>query len=129
MTAGIWTPYHTHRGALIVALLLLSFYEVSKFAYGADLNPPTKRSIDMTVVLVGEHGEPLKDPFDRLDPDDKLCAHCAVLTLGRAVSDALNFISDDERSLSGDKNSIAVCWPHGSRRTQPRFSMPTQSWS
>jgi hypothetical protein len=60
------------------------------------------RSVDMTAVLHDESGRPARDVLARL-PGDADCAHCPVLTLGRAAAHALFAAFPDERELPADQ--------------------------
>jgi hypothetical protein len=78
-----------------VVLLLCSF------TARADADP-APHPIDMTAVMMGDQGVPLKDVADRTaeDPD---CKKCRDLTLGRAVVNALFVMLPEERDLSGEQ--------------------------
>lgn len=61
--------------------------------------PPT---IDMTVLIVDEQGHTMKYQGEA-SADDPDCKKCSQLTLGKAISFALNTSFQDERNMPGDQ--------------------------
>lgn len=57
-------------------------------------------AINMTKPLMDEKGKPLINGFEAT-PTDPKCDKCPVLTIGSAISHALNGQYDDERGLDG----------------------------
>ena len=78
---------------------------VAMLAGAADAGEPA--GIDMTTVLADENGHPAKDVLDQAK-DDPDCAHCAVLTLGRACAHALFASFPDEQITPDQKWARAV---------------------
>lgn len=74
----------------VLAALLLSLSAAA---------PEAPRTIDMTAVINGTDGQPLKDTTKQL-PDDPKCDNCGSLTLGSVVAAALLMDRKDEPNLS-----------------------------
>lgn len=71
----------------MMQLLFVALFTV--LASAAPLAAEDKvHTVDMTVLLVDEHGKPAKDVLAR-DPSDSDCSKCPTLTLGRAVAHSL----------------------------------------
>lgn len=68
----------------------------------AKVTTPIVAGINMTIILKGEDGLPIKDQYVQ-KPGDNNCEHCPDLTLGHAASHALLYSYPDEKDLPGEQ--------------------------
>lgn len=61
--------------------------------------PDGVRTIDMTAVIIGTDGKPLRDTTKQM-PDDPKCDNCGSLTLGSVVAAALLADRKDEPGIT-----------------------------